>query len=239
MNPHSVVARLSEPLLDVEALVAPKPAAFLREIAARVPMIDLRILVNAVSRCRPVDTLEVGLASGSTAIAIIAAKPETHAALHTALDPHQTSNFKGLGVEHIAKIGLSDRFRLIETSSHIALPKFLSEGAKFDFVYIDGNHKVDFTLLEWFYSDQMLKVGGVIAFDDCQWPMVQTVLNFIEANRPYRIIKHNDRTWLAVKMSEDRSRWFEFSPFTVPSGHYYSSMIEKAREKAKLPKVAS
>jgi predicted O-methyltransferase YrrM len=235
VDPNKTLSLLSSDLsMTLEQALPPPILDVLRNLIrteGRVPEQDLRILISAVKLIQPVSTLEIGLASGSTALAIMGSKSGGQQALHTAVDPYQSMTYKNKAVERITEVGLASYFQLIEKSSHIALPELLISGTpRFDFVYIDGNHKFDYTLLEWFYADQMLNIGGVIAFDDCQWAMVQTLANFVEANCAYKFIKPNERTWLAVKMSEDRRRWFEFTPFVVPWGTYYSNMIDRVRK---------
>ncbi len=231
MNPEQTLAKLAVDLnAPFENVVSADHASALRGPENRVPEGDLRIIINTVAAIQPGETLEVGLATASTAIAIMAAKPEG-SSNHIALDPAQTSAFHNAGVERIEKLGLAPRFELIEKSSHIALPTLLIERqARFDFVYIDGCHMFDYTLLEWFYSDKMLNIGGVIAFDDCMWPMVHAVASFVETNCNYTFLKPNERTWLAVKMGEDRRKWLDFSPFTIPAGHHYDLLFKKYRK---------
>jgi predicted O-methyltransferase YrrM len=51
------------------------------------------------------------------------------------------------------------------------LPKLLSDDRKeyFDFIYIDGSHQAPDILFDAVLSFQLLKKGGVIAFDDYLW----------------------------------------------------------------------
>jgi predicted O-methyltransferase YrrM len=235
MTPESIVDDLSKPLLRIEDFVESQYAAALTEVAAtkgRIPKEDLTIIMNAVHRCRSVTTVEIGLASGSSAVAIMAAKPAQERGRHIAIDPYQTAWFSNEGVDFIDSVGLTPFFELIQKSSHLALPELiLQRELKVDFVYIDGNHKFDYTLLEWFYADQMLKIGGVVAFDDCQWAMVQGVASFIEANCSYKFLKQNERTWLAVKLSNDKRKWYDYKPFIVPWGAYYDTMLQDVRRK--------
>lgn len=51
------------------------------------------------------------------------------------------------------------------------LPELLVQGFSnyFDFIYIDGSHQAPDVLLDAVFSFKLLKVGGVIAFDDYLW----------------------------------------------------------------------
>jgi predicted O-methyltransferase YrrM len=55
------------------------------------------------------------------------------------------------------------------------LPKLLAEGKKgyFDFIYIDGSHNAPDVLLDAILSFQLLRVGGVMVFDDYLWHMCE------------------------------------------------------------------
>ena len=52
------------------------------------------------------------------------------------------------------------------------LPKLLAAGGKnfFDFIYIDGSHEAPDVLFDAVLSFQLLRKGGIIAFDDYLWP---------------------------------------------------------------------
>lgn len=200
------------------------------QATGRMPKEDLEIIANVVSKVQPVRTFEVGLLSGSSALAIMGAKPDVPGAMHIACDPYQRRLYNGQALDVIAQAGLAEKFEFMEEESHYAMPRLLlSDAERFDLVFIDGNHKFDYTLVEWFYSDKLLHSGGVILFDDCNWTMVQSVANFVEANCAYRFIKFNERTWAAVKMREDNRSWAEFSPFVIPWDTHHASMLEKAR----------
>lgn len=55
--------------------------------------------------------------------------------------------------------------------SDVALVKLLSNGEQgtFDFIYVDGSHQAPDVLLDAVLSFKLLRVGGVLAFDDYLW----------------------------------------------------------------------
>ncbi len=72
-----------------------------------------------------------------------------------------------------AKTMVSKNVNLIkykDTSSNI-LPKLIAEGhaGTFDFIYIDGSHQAPDVLLDAVLGFKLLKVGGVMVFDDYTW----------------------------------------------------------------------
>ena len=55
--------------------------------------------------------------------------------------------------------------------------------------FVDGWHTFDYTLIDFFYIDQILKVGGIIAFHDMYGLSKQKVLKYILTHRKYRVMK--------------------------------------------------
>jgi len=56
-------------------------------------------------------------------------------------------------------------------SSDLCLSRLLSEGKSgyFDFVYVDGSHQAPDVLCDAVLGFKLLKIGGVLAFDDYLW----------------------------------------------------------------------
>jgi len=48
-----------------------------------------------------------------------------------------------------------------------------------DFAYVDTSKVFDTILMDGFYLTRMLRKGGVIVFDDCQWPGINRAVRFI------------------------------------------------------------
>jgi predicted O-methyltransferase YrrM len=63
--------------------------------------------------------------------------------------------------------------RKIKNYSQIALPLLMAEGKYefFDLIYVDGSHQAPDVLTDAIMSFQILKVGGVMIFDDYLWSM--------------------------------------------------------------------
>ena len=234
MTPDEIASSVAErPLKPLEHILTGRTleAVTAIEASARmIPLEDLTILANIVDRLKPVRSYEVGLLSGSSAVTIMAAKPAGAGVLHIACDPYQTSLYDGRALKVISDLGFADRFRFAEEAAHASMPKVLAEdGQVQDLVFLDGNHKFDYTLVEWFFADKMIRVGGVVVFDDCHYPMVQAVANFVEANCPYRFVRFNDRTWAAIKMAQDKRSWMDFTPFAVPFEDHHRRLLDAAR----------
>ncbi len=62
-----------------------------------------------------------------------------------------------------------DRINLIEGDSNEILLKFVEKGEKFDFIYVDGSHKLLDAHYDALLAFQCLKQNGVLAIDDYLW----------------------------------------------------------------------
>lgn len=152
---------------------------------SNLPKAYAEALFGVVTRERPLVALEVGMAFGTSALAILTAMKESGHGRLISIDPAQTSGWNNSGVAAVAKAGLSGLHELIEDYDYKALPKLLDAGTAVDFAYIDGWHTFDYTLLDWWYIDRMLPVGGVVAFNDCNWPAVDRAIRFMLSHRRY------------------------------------------------------
>ena len=137
-------------------------------------------------KCRSI--LEIGMANGSSTIALLKTLGETGGGNVVSIDPFQNqseSGIDGQGVRNVEAAGFADHHRLMEEYDYIAMPKLVAEQAKFDMVFIDGDHAFDCTFLDFFYADLLLKEGGICAFHDTGRPSVYTVTDFLMKNKAY------------------------------------------------------
>jgi predicted O-methyltransferase YrrM len=85
-------------------------------------------------------TIELGLGYGISALylcegLILAGNP---AALHVAIDPYQETRFANCGLQALKEAGVADMVEHYREESQIALPRFVSEGRRFDLAFVDG-----------------------------------------------------------------------------------------------------
>lgn len=179
-------------------------------------MYDL-IKINNFKNC-----LEVGMANGISSLYICQALLETSGRIKghlTSIDPYQSKfdkeGWKSIGVRNIKNAGLSSFHTLIEDKSLFAMPALIDEvyaGQRepFDFIFIDGMHLYDYTLVDFICADYLLREGGVIIIDDYKHPAVTDVCNYLDKNylhykiydnipiktvRMYEKIGKDDRVW--------------------------------------------
>lgn len=126
-----------------------------------------------------VNTLEVGCAYGLSSLFICSALEGRDRVSHIIIDPLQNTRFDGSGIRNLEEAGYNF-FKLIELKSEFTLPKLLEDlEGQFDFIFIDGWHTFDHTLLDCFYATRLLRVGGYLAIDDVSLPSIHRVVNFL------------------------------------------------------------
>jgi predicted O-methyltransferase YrrM len=137
-------------------------------------------------------SLEVGCAYGISSLYICDALSTHKTRHHTIIDPAQSTGWRGIGISNLRRAGF-DFFSLIEKPSEIALSELLASGKKFQFIFIDGWHTFDHTLLDFFYANRLLEDGGFVAIDDADWPSIRKVISYVSKYPNYRIHKRVSR----------------------------------------------
>lgn len=128
-------------------------------------------------------TLEVGFAYGLSSLHITAATAGRAGAHHVIIDPFQKTQWHGIGIANLRRAGVTN-YELIEELSEFALPRLAKANpGGFDFVFIDGWHTFDHTLIDLFYANRLLRVGGYLVVDDCGVVGVAKAVSYV-ANYP-------------------------------------------------------
>lgn len=130
-------------------------------------------------------TLEIGCAYGISSLFICEALQGRPNARHTILDPYQ-KDWKGIGILNLRRAGF-DCFRFVESPSEYFLPALAEkEKGRYDFILIDGWHTFDHVMLDFFYSNLLLRVGGYLAIDDASLPAISKAVDYILTYPAYR-----------------------------------------------------
>jgi predicted O-methyltransferase YrrM len=170
---------------------------------------------------KPESTLEIGMAYGFSTLFILAALAKNLKGQHTAVDPFQKSRWHGIGLilanEHSTSSSAERAFRLIEDFSVRASTDLAREEQHFDLVFIDGNHRYDDVLVDFFLCAQMTSIGGHVILDDMWMSSVKTAVEFIRTNRTdfREVVSTSSNACVFQKVSEDTRRWDEFTEFKV------------------------
>lgn len=127
--------------------------------------------------------IEIGLAYGSSALAIGEAlislgQPD---ARHLIIDPHQEA-FGNAGLDAIDEAGLGTVSELVAGRSQVVLPALAAEGFIADAAFVDGSHSFHNVFVDLYFLRELVRPGGLIVLDDCQWPSVATAVRYFEVN---------------------------------------------------------
>jgi predicted O-methyltransferase YrrM len=173
-----------------------------------LPQPHARSIARLVRDLNLVSTLETGMAYGLSTLAICGVHEERDEGEHIAIDPHQSSDWQGIGRLNLERAGLDHRARVIEARSDEALPRLRDEGLRIDFALIDGLHLFDAALVDFFHADRMLDPGGVVVFHDTWMPAIAQAAEFVRTNRNYEQLGAGDRAMAALrKLAEDERPW--------------------------------
>ena len=176
---------------------------------------EAEFIYNFVKELKLTKTLETGFAYAKSASHIIAATQSKH----IAIDPFQ-SHYQNLGIENIKNLGFSEYLEFYNDYSHNVLPKLVTKKEKFEFIFIDGDHKFDGEFVDFYYADLLLEEGGYVLFHDTWMRSTRLVMAFIKKNRKdYRYIKTIYRNFgLFQKISkDDRDGMYYKEFFTLKS----------------------
>ncbi len=144
-------------------------------------------LQRIIYTIKPKVSLEIGLAHGISAMFICDALRKIDARKHIVMDPYQHSTrYNGIGLKNLRQAGYEDLIDFIEEPSETVLPELLKRKTRIDFAFVDGWHTFDHTLVDFFYINMMLNIGGVVAFDDADWQSISKLCRFISRYPCYK-----------------------------------------------------
>jgi len=193
-----------------------------RKVTGAVPREDALILQEMVKFVKAKTTLETGVAFGLSTLAICEALKESGiaGAHHYGMDPEHSTTHGGTALANLKRAGLDGIFELLEGPSHLMLPKLLEKDVTLDLAFIDGWHAFDYTLLDFFYIDKLLRPGGVVLLHDRSWPSKHKVIRFIMTHRRYKELPVRSATrpgsfrWMR-RVIAAKWHWLRGAPFGI------------------------
>jgi predicted O-methyltransferase YrrM len=163
-------------------------------------------------------TLETGMGFGLSALFICEGllRNGHERPRHVAIDPFQVEKIAGIGLQVIEDAGLGDVVEFHEEESQIALPRFVAEGRRFDFAFVDGNHRFDGVFLDLVYLGRLVRPSGTIFVDDVQLPAVARAVSFCTTNLEWtmeeKAFEDENHHWAVLRTPRD--------PIDRPFHHY-------------------
>ena len=203
-------------MYSAEALVGKGPTPVPLQPAVRITPLQgaqMNRLMRAAGAKR---SLEVGFAYGFSSVWMMEALIDRPDGLHVAIDPFEETVWGGVGLAQVARLEAKARLRWIADLSILALSDLIREGERFDFVYIDGNHRFDDVLVDFYMAAQLTVPGGLVALDDMWMPSIRSVASFVQSNRRYEPIPQPEKNLVVFrKLRDDDRDWRHFTPFRV------------------------
>ncbi|MCC6911888.1 MAG: class I SAM-dependent methyltransferase [Flavobacteriales bacterium] len=170
---------------------------------------------------KPTSILEVGMAYGFSSLYFLAALKRNGSGTLTSIDPFQHNPYTGVGVTHALTHAPKDAsgtsFNLVEDRSDRAIVDLLRSGRRYDLIYIDGNHRFDDVLVDFYLCDQVCGLGGHIILDDMWMSSIKSVAEFIRMNRDH-FVEVKSPVWntaMFKKVKKDDRSWNHFKTFSV------------------------
>jgi predicted O-methyltransferase YrrM len=193
-NPARVVA-VRERLLEAGVVVA-RPDGQPRELfPVAIGREEGLALRDCVRREGARNTLEIGLGFAMATLFICEGVLANGAPVrHVAIDPYQDvvlppdqTSFAGSGLAMLEDAGVRELVEFYAEESQIVLPRLLAEGRRFDFAFIDGNHRFESVFLDLVYAGRLLEDRHVVFVDDTQLPGIRKAIDFCVANLGWTI----------------------------------------------------
>jgi predicted O-methyltransferase YrrM len=171
---------------------------------------DLCLLV------KPKSVLEIGMAYGYSTLYFLAALNRNKVGTLTSIDPFQRSAWHGIGLVHAnAHAATSSVFHLVEDRSDRAAVDLIRSNSSYDIIFIDGNHRFDDVLVDFYLCAQLCALGGRLVFDDMWMPSIKTVVSFVRTNRTDFIELPTAEANISVfqRVGDDCREWTNFVKF--------------------------
>jgi predicted O-methyltransferase YrrM len=170
-------------------------------------------LVNTIKKYNLRNILEIGFAYGISAFYILS-NPQTTL---TSIDPNQKTEWDNQGIKLLKEYKFDKRHIFYELKSYMALPKLLEKHGNnyYDFIFIDGFHTFDYTLIDFYYSNLLLRINGIMIIDDAMHSGVKKCVKYIETNYSnfYKKIESPLSFAMFQKINEDKRKWDYYKIF--------------------------
>ena len=175
------------------------------ELIDGIPIEEVEMIYEVMSEYKPKSSLEIGLCHGISSMAICDNLKESDGVNHI-IDPGLRIN--KYGINNLEKAGLKDNFIHYDDVSEVVLPQLLQDDFKVDFVFMDGWLTLDHLMLDFFYIDKILNIGGIVMFDNCEMSSVKEAFNYFSQYPSYHeLTSYLYRCRYLIKESGDKRNW--------------------------------
>jgi predicted O-methyltransferase YrrM len=159
------------------------------EVTGTISLLEARYIQDLIIENDFRTCLETGVAYGASTVAICsalsAADDKGARVRHYGVDPCQFQIYGGAAMAALQECGLDRTFELCEGPGHLMLPKLVERGVIIDFAFIDGMHTFDYTMIDLFFCDKLLRPGGILCVHDMNMPSKKKALHYLMQYRKY------------------------------------------------------
>jgi len=146
------------------------------------------LLQRIIDDIKPHSSVEIGCAYGVSTLYICDALARLpHSSRHVVIDPFQSTQWRGIGRKHVNDAGFGWLVDFREDYAELVLPSLLRDNHRVEFAFVDGWHTFDQVMVEFYFLNRLLPVGGVIAFDDANRRSVNRVVRHALKYPSYRV----------------------------------------------------
>ena len=196
----------------------------------RLTMQQAGLLAYLAAECPKQMSIEVGFGMGSSAAVILGARRLSGSPfVHLIFDPFGLSSGQGNVVQSYLSARFPKGFRRIKKRSEIGLGQLLDRQGpgSAGLIFIDGGHRFENVMTDFVLADQLCCVGGHVVLDDALFPAIETVVRYVERNRPDYQVAHLavDNCSVLKKVGKDKRDWDDFKPFEVPQREDWTPSI--------------
>ena len=126
------------------------------------------------------------------------------------------TDWHGIGMRKVEELKMESFFKLIPQHNYYAFADLIRENQKFDFIFIDGDHRFECVFMDMSLSDYILSQNGYIVLHDLWLPSIKKIVKYYKNNRTdYQIqtdLKAPDMV-VFKKISDDKRPWDFFKSF--------------------------
>lgn len=159
------------------------------EVTGTISLLEAKYIRDLIIENDFRTCLETGVAYGASTVAICSAlsviEGRGGGVRHHGVDPCQFKVYGGAAVAALQECGLDHIFQLHEGPGHLMLPKLIEGGVEVDFAFVDGMHTFDYTMIDLFFCDKLLRPGGIMCVHDMNLSSKKKALSYLMKYRQY------------------------------------------------------
>jgi predicted O-methyltransferase YrrM len=177
---HKGETEISRPFTSAESLLSDKEIQKIADTKLTCYGIGKEVLEFIGKYVKPYSkTLETGAGCSTLVFAYCGAQ-------HTAVTPSQTE------IELIKKYAAEQeidmsKVNFVPHSSDYFLPR--NEEKDYDLILLDGKHAFPWPIVDWFYTADKLRQGGLMLIDDAHMKSVSILVDFMKADSGWEMVQ--------------------------------------------------